>query len=387
MELNALLKAVVDTGATDMHLKLGLPPVVRCDGDLGSLEGWQPLSEADLEVVLQDVTARTPQRLDLFREKGELDTSYMAPDLARFRVNGFKQRGTTSFAFRVIPTEVPDFEQLRLPEGVRKLGEERRGLVLVTGATGSGKSTTLASLVNHINRTRRQHIVTIEDPIEFLHSDHGCIVNQREVGLDTDSFSQALRRALRQDPDVILIGELRDAESAETAMQAAESGHLVLSTMHTVDASETIARIIEFFPGIKQQQIRSILAGVLRGVVSQRLLPRVAGGRVGAFEVMVNNARIGDLIRDDNADQIHEAIEEGTFFHMQTFKQALIALAVSGEIDTETAASAATNKHDFLVSLEHAVKHKDAIEREAAAAVAEETATEDVPDLRGVGAG
>ena len=386
MDLNALLKAVVDSGATDMHLKLGLPPVIRRDGDLGTLEGWEPLSEADLEVVLQDITARTPHRLEIFREKGELDTSYMAPDLARFRVNGFKQRGTTSFAFRVIPTEVPNFEQLRLPEGVRKLGEERRGLVLVTGATGSGKSTTLAAVIGHINRTRRQHIVTIEDPIEFLHTDHGCIVNQREVGIDTESFGQALRRALRQDPDVILIGELRDAESAETAMQAAESGHLVLSTMHTVDASETIARIIEFFPGIKQQQIRSILAGVLRGVVSQRLLPRVAGGRVGAFEVMVNNARIGDLIRDDNADQIHDAIEEGTFFHMQTFKQALIALAVSGEIDKETAASAATNKHDFLVSLEHAVKHKDAIEREAAAAVAEEETTEDVPDLRGVGA-
>jgi twitching motility protein PilT len=381
MDLNALMKAVVDSGATDVHLKLGLPPVIRCDGELGALEDWKPLTEADLEVVLQGVTARTPNRLELFREKGELDTSYMAPDLARFRVNGFKQRGTTSFAFRVIPTEVPSFEQLRLPEGVRRLAEERRGLILVTGATGSGKSTTLASVVNHINRTRRQHIVTIEDPIEFLHADHGCIVNQREVGLDTDSFSQALRRALRQDPDVILIGELRDSESAETAMQAAESGHLVLSTMHTVDAAETIGRIIEFFPGIKQQQIRSILAGVLRGVVSQRLLPRAAGGRIGAFEVMVNNARIADLIRDDQADQTHEAIEEGSFFHMQTFKQALIALAVSGEIDKETAANAATNKHDFVVSLEHAVKHKDAIEREAVAAEVEEMTADD-PDLR-----
>ncbi|HMJ00727.1 MAG TPA: PilT/PilU family type 4a pilus ATPase [Gaiellaceae bacterium] len=381
MDLNALLKAVVDSGATDVHLKLGLPPVIRRDGELGPVENWQPLTEADLEEVLQGVTARTPHRLEIFRESGELDTSYMAPDLARFRVNGFKQRGTTSFALRVIPTEVPSFEQLRLPEGVRRLADEARGLILVTGATGSGKSTTLASLVNHINRTRRQHIVTIEDPIEFLHSDHGCIVNQREVGLDTDSFSQALRRALRQDPDVILIGELRDAESAETAMQAAESGHLVLSTMHTVDAAETIARIIEFFPGIKQQQIRSILAGVLRGVVSQRLLPRVAGGRIGAFEVMVVNARIADLIRDDKADEMHEAIEEGAFFHMQTFKQALMALVVSGEIDRDEAATAATNKHDFLVSLEHAVKHKDATDREAEEAVVAET-TEDAPDLR-----
>ncbi len=378
MDLNALLKAVVATGATDVHLKLGLPPVLRRDGDLGALEDWKPLSEADLETVLQTVTARTPHRLDVFREKGELDTSYMAPDLARFRVNGFRQRGATSFALRVIPTEVPGFDDLRLPEGVRRLSTEQRGLVLVTGATGSGKSTTLASLIGHINRTRRQHIVTIEDPIEFLHTDHGCIVNQREVGLDTDSFTQALRRALRQDPDVILIGELRDAESAETAMQAAESGHLVLSTLHTVDAAETISRIIEFFPSSKQQQIRSILAGVLRGVVSQRLLPRAAGGRVGAFEVMVNNARIADLIREDKSDEIHDAIEEGSFFHMQTFSQALIAHVVSGEIDRETAANAATNRHDFMVSLEHALKDRDATEREAV----EAEAAKDEPELR-----
>jgi twitching motility protein PilT len=378
MDLNALLKAVVDSGATDLHLKLGLPPVVRRDGQLGALEGFQPVSEADLETVLIGVTDRTPHRLEGFREKGELDTSYMAPDLARFRINGFKQRGSTSFAFRVIPTEVPSFEDLRLPTGVQRLAEEHRGLVLVTGATGSGKSTTLAAVIGHINRTRRQHIVTIEDPIEFLHTDHGCIVNQREVGLDTDSFQQALRRALRQDPDVILIGELRDAESAETALQAAESGHFVLSTMHTVDAAETIGRMIEFFPGNKQQQIRSIIAGVLKGVVSQRLLPRKTGGRVGAFEVMVMNARISDLIRDDKADEIPDAVEEGAFFDMQTFSQALIQLVVSGEIDQEVAANAATNKHDFLVALEHALKHKDASVREAA----EAEATKDEPELR-----
>jgi twitching motility protein PilT len=380
MDLNALLRAVVECGGTDLHLKLGLPPVVRRDGQLGGLEGWAPLGEADLESVLQTVTARTPNRLETFRETGELDTSYMAPDLARFRVNGFKQRGATSFAFRVIPNEIPNFEQLRLPMGVQKLADEHRGLVLVTGATGSGKSTTLAAMLGHINRTRRQHIVTIEDPIEFLHADHGCVVNQREVGLDTDSFHQALRRALRQDPDVILIGELRDSESAETALQAAESGHLVFSTLHTVDAAETLSRIIEFFPGIKQPQIRSILAGVLRGVVSQRLLPRLSGGRIAAFEVMVNNARIADLIRDDKSEDIHEAIAEGAFFHMQTFSQALIELVLTEQIDREVAANAATNKHDFLVSLEHALKRKGAAEREDAERAA--AAAAPPPELR-----
>jgi twitching motility protein PilT len=380
MDLHALLRAVVDCGGTDIHLKLGLPPIVRRDGSLTALEGWPPFGEAELETVLQEVTARTPHRLESFRETGELDTSYMAPDLARFRVNGFKQRGATSFALRVIPNEIPRFEDLRLPLGVQKMAEEQRGLVLVTGATGSGKSTTLASLIGQINRTRRQHIVTIEDPIEFLHSDHGCIVNQREVGLDTDSFGQALRRALRQDPDVILIGELRDAESAETAMQAAESGHLVFSTMHTVDASETLGRIVEFFPGIKQPQIRSILAGVLRGVVSQRLLPRKEGGRVAAFEVMVNNARISELIRENQPEDIHEAIAEGAFFHMQTFSQSLIQLVLSGEIDRDIAADASSNKHDFLVSLEHALKRMDAAEREEEQRVEAEENPE--PELR-----
>jgi twitching motility protein PilT len=380
MELHALLRAVVDCGGTDIHLKLGLPPIVRRDGSLVALEGWPALGEAELETVLQDVTARTPHRLESFRETGELDTSYMAPDLARFRVNGFKQRGATSFAFRVIPNEIPRFEDLRLPLGVRKMAEENRGLVLVTGATGSGKSTTLASLIGQINRTRRQHIVTIEDPIEFLHSDHGCIVNQREVGLDTDSFGQALRRALRQDPDVILIGELRDAESAETAMQAAESGHLVFSTMHTVDASETLGRIVEFFPGIKQPQIRSILAGVLRGVVSQRLLPRKEGGRVAAFEVMVTNARISELIRENQPEEIHDAIAEGAFFNMQTFGQSLIQLVLSDEIDRDVAADASSNKHDFLVSLEHALKRKGATEREEEERVEAEENPE--PELR-----
>ncbi len=381
MDLNALLRTAVDAGATDVHLKIEMPPIVRADGSLLPLEGHSALSEADLESILITITATNSTKLESFRETGELDVAYMSPDLTRFRVNGFRQRGATSFAFRVIPKVVPSFGDLRLPAGVQKLAEEHRGLILVTGATGSGKTTTLAAMINHINSTRRQHIVTIEDPIEILHPDRACIVNQREVGLDTQSFGQALRRALRQDPDVILIGELRDAETAETALEAAESGHLVFSTMHTIDAAETLARMIEFFPGIKQPQIRSILAGVLRGVVSQRLLPRGGGGRVGAFEVMVTNARIAELIRENRAEDISDAISEGAFFHMQTFEQALIDLVLRGDVDQETAANAATNRHDFLVALESASKRQRAAELQGEA----EEAAEEAARNNGVG--
>jgi twitching motility protein PilT len=344
------------------------------------LEDYPELTAEDLESLLQDLTQGAPKKLEAFRLTGELDTAYIADGLPRFRVNAFLQRSSISFAFRLIPRQAPTFEDLHLPPGVARLGEEHRGLVLVTGATGSGKTTTLAAVIGHINRTRTQHIVTIEDPIEILHEDVNCIVNQREVGLDTESFHQALRRALRQDPDVILIGELRDAETAQTALQAAESGHLVLSTMHTVDAMETIGRMIEFFPGDKQQQIRSILAGVLRGVISQRLLPRVEGGRVAAVEVMVSNARIADLIREKKEDEIPDAIAQGAYFDMQSFKQALIDLVLSGEVDREIAANAASNRHDFLVALEHALKEQKA-EREAEA-VTDEAGAVVVPGLR-----
>jgi twitching motility protein PilT len=217
-------------------------------------------------------------------------------------------------------------------------------------------------MIDYMNRNRKQHIITIEDPIEILHPDRGCIVNQREVGLDTESFGQALRRALRQDPDTILIGELRDAETAQTALQAAESGHLVLSTLHTIDAAETVGRMIEFFPPEKQEVIRSIMAGVLRGVISQRLLPKVDGGRVAAVEVMVMNARIADLVREGRADEITDAVAEGEYFQMQTFSQALIDHVLDGRVDGEVAANAATNRHDFLVALEQAAKRKRAAE-------------------------
>jgi twitching motility protein PilT len=361
MDLELVLKRAVELGASDIHLKVDRPPIVRRDGLLGELEGEPELSERDLELALEQICTETPKRLQTFLETGELDSAYSPKGLPRFRVNGFRQRGSISMAFRVIPRDVPNFGELSLPAGVRRLAEEHRGLVLVTGATGSGKTTTLAAILDHINRSRRQHIVTIEDPIEIVHGDHGCIVNQREVGLDTASFAQALRRGLRQDPDVILIGELRDAETAETALNAAESGHLVLSTMHTVDASETIGRMVEFFPAVKQQLIRSILAGVLRGVISQRLLPRTDGGRVPAVEVMVGNARIADLIRENKPDEITHAIAEGDFFQMQTFSAALIHLVLEQKVDREVAANAATNRHDFLIALDRALKEQTAL--------------------------
>ena len=386
VDLNGLLRTVVEIGASDLHLKVGQPPVVRSDGSLGPLPDLPPLDSSDLRSILEAVCACDPARVAVFDQTSELDTAYQEAGLPRFRVNAYRQRGEISFAFRVIPNQVPTFETLHLPPGVRRLAENHKGLVLVTGATGSGKTTTLASIVGHINRTRKQHIVTIEDPIEVLHDDEGCIVNQREVGLDTESFGQALRRALRQDPDVILIGELRDSETAETALQAAESGHLVLSTMHTVDAAETVSRMIEFFPAIKHNQIRAILAGVLCGVVSQRLLPKIGGGRVAAVEVMVNNKRIEELIRENRAEEIPTAIGDGAYFEMQSLPAALIELVLTGQVDREIAANAAANRHDFLILLERAEKARaveDAVNTAATSlAGAVEEPEETLPRLR-----
>ena len=370
MDLNGLLRHAVELGASDIHLKVDRPPVLRRDGGLMPLD-VPPLDEAALEAILEQVGKRSAERLQRFRETGDLDIAYQEEDLPRFRVNAYRQRGAISFAFRVIPRQVPTLQQLGLPPVVQTLAEEHRGLILVTGATGSGKTTTLAAMIDHMNKTRSQHVITIEDPIEVLHPDQECIVNQREIGLDTTDFGQALRRALRQDPDVILIGELRDAETAQTALQAAESGHLVLSTLHTIDAAETVGRMVEFFPPEKQEVIRSIMAGVLRGVVSQRLLPKVGGGRAAAIEAMVMNARIADLIREGRADEITDAVAEGEYFGMQTFTQALIGLVLSGAVERDVAANAATHRHDFLVALERSEKIKKAADvAEAAAAAA-----------------
>jgi twitching motility protein PilT len=387
MDLTAVLQHAVAAGASDVHFKVGQPPVLRFDGELTPSTEFPPLGDAELQVVLDRVTAEAPRRRQVFDETGDLDLAYSEPGLPRFRVNGFRQRGAISFAFRVIPDRIPSFGELHLPPGVARLAEEQRGLVLVTGATGSGKTTTLAAMLDHINRTRRQHIVTIEDPIEVLHPDHECIVSQREVGLDTESFEQALRRVLRQDPDVILIGELRDSETAQVALQAAESGHLVFSTLHTLDAAETISRMVEFFPPEKQPQVIAIMAGVLRGVISQRLLPRLGSGRVPAVEVMVTNARIAELIRERRTDEIPDAIGEGEFFQMQTFSKALIDLVLGDHVDRETAANAASNRHDFEIALVHAEKSASvAAARETEPVVVERPKDDGLPTLRVAGA-
>ena len=389
MELNDVLRHAAEVGATDVHFKLGQPPVLRSDGALAPANVFPALGANDLTSILDAVTIEAPRRRETFDETGELDIAYAASDLPRFRVNGFRQRGAISFAFRRVPAAIAGFEDLGLPKGVERLAGEPRGLVLVTGATGSGKTTTLAAVVDYINRSRAQHIVTIEDPIEFLHADKRCIVNQREIGVDTDSFGQALRRVLRQDPDVILIGELRDAETAHVALQAAESGHLVLSTLHTIDAAETLSRLIEFFPPEKQPQIVSVLAGSLRGVISQRLLPRVGGGRIPAVEVMVVNARVAELIRERRGDSIPQAIEDGEYFSMQSFAQALIRLVLDGLVERDVAANAATNQHDFLIALERAEKAAHVARENAKTAeqaVAEVAAEQAGPSLRLAGA-
>ncbi|MDQ3879972.1 MAG: PilT/PilU family type 4a pilus ATPase [Chloroflexota bacterium] len=358
-DLDTLLLHAVEAGASDIHLKLGQHPVIRCDGALRRLEDWPKLTESTLDALLRTITASAPAKLAAFHASGELDAAYGAHGLPRFRVNAFRQRGSVSFALRVIPLQVPTFEQLHLPRGVTRLAEEQHGLVLVTGASGAGKSTTLASIIDQINRTRSQHVITIEDPIEIEHEDRGCIVEQREVGVDTASYKDALRAVLRQDPDVILIGELRDPESAEVALQAAESGHLVLSTMHTIDAVETVSRLVEFFPGPKQAAVRQIVSGVLRGVISQRLLPRIGGGRVAAVEVMVTTARIADLIREPTrTDEIRKALEDGGFHDMQSFSQHLVELVLAELVDLPTARSAATNRHDFDLAVDQALRRK-----------------------------
>jgi twitching motility protein PilT len=329
-------------------MKVPSRPLIRLRGELTPIEGTDPLSPADTERVLREMLTAS-ERLAEFARDGEIDFSYTVRGLARFRVNAFRQRGSISIACRVVPFDIRNAEELGLPQAVTNLANEVRGIILVTGTTGSGKSTTLAAMIDHMNRQYARNIVTIEDPIEYLHRDQRSVVHQREIGFDTTSFAQALRRVLRQDPDVILIGEMRDEETVGTALSAAETGHLVLSTLHTIDAVETVNRIIDFFPPHHHQQVRAMLAGSLRGVISQRLVPTVDGvGRAPACEVLTMTGRVRDLISNpDETGKLSEVIAEGTYYGMQTFDQALLSLYQEGKISMDEALKAATHPHDF----------------------------------------
>lgn len=349
--VGGLVRDLVATGGSDLHLKVGAPPAVRVNGSLGYLEGREGLRPADTEGMLGEMMPESLVRE--FREDGEADFSYAVGGVGRFRVNAFRQRGSVSIVMRYIPLGVPRFEELNLPEAVRTLAFEERGIVLVTGTTGSGKSTTLASMIDLINRNASKHVVTIEDPIEFLHEDRRSLVNQREVGSDTVSFSRALRRVLRQDPDVILIGEIRDSESARIALSAAETGHLVLSTLHTLDATETVNRMIDLFPPHERGQVRTMLAGTLRGVVGQRLVRAKGGGRAAACEVMVTTNRIQDFILDpQGTGQIQSAIAEGEYYGMQTFDGALLKLVEEDRVEYEEALRVASRPQDFRLMVQ-----------------------------------
>ena len=353
-DIDAALRHVVEREGSDLHVKVPSPPIARVHGELRPVKGGEPLTGADTEAAFEHLTRERGESLKRdFAEVGEADFSYELEGASRFRVNAFRQRGDVSIVCRAIPYQVRTVADLGLPEVITKLAEEPRGIILLTGTTGSGKSTTLAAMIDHINSTRSRHIVTLEDPIEYLHRDKRSIVNQREVGADTESFARAMRRVLRQDPDVILIGEMRDEETVRTALSAAETGHLVLSTLHTLDATETINRIIDFFPPHLQQQARVMLASTLRAAISQRLVPRADGaGRVAVSEVMVVTGRIQDLVLNPNeTGKITEVIAEGSYYGMQTFDQALLGYVTDGVISEEVAFETASSPHDFKLML------------------------------------
>jgi twitching motility protein PilT len=347
-DIDAALRYLIQAEGSDLHLKVPAAPTARVHGHLSALEGEEPLKPPDTERVLRYMLT-DPSKLDEFDREGEVDFAYSIEGLARFRVNAFRQRGSISLVCRAIPYSIRTVEQLNLPDVIRTLAEEERGIVLLTGTTGSGKSTTLAAMIDHMNQTMAKHVVTIEDPIEYLHRDRKSVINQREVGLDTTSFKRALRRVLRQDPDVILIGEMRDEETVQTALSAAETGHLVLSTVHTVDATESINRMLDFFPPHQHQQARAMIAGTLKGVVSQRLIPSAdGGGRVAVCEILVMTGRVRDMIMDPTqTGRLHEVIQEGEYYGMQTFDQALLGHLQAGRITMEEAVKASTHPHDF----------------------------------------
>jgi len=351
-DIKELLKEATAQGASDLHIKVGSPPILRQYGKLVPLSKEERVTYEDSIKVSNEVM--NTQQKENFKKKGDLDFSYSVPGLGRFRCNVFVQRGAVGVVFRLIPMKIPTIDELSLPSVINKIALEERGLVLVTGTTGSGKSTTLAAMIDIINMNRSVNIVTIEDPIEFLHRDKRGIVNQREVGSDTGSFSVALRASLRQDPDVILVGEMRDLETIETAMTAAETGHLVMSTLHTLDATETVNRIITAFPPHQHNQIRNQLASILKGIVSMRLMPRADGnGRVPAVEVLLATSVIKESIIDPAKTKlIRDYIEQGKIHYgMQTFDQSVLEHYVDGSITYEEALKWATNPDDFKLKV------------------------------------
>ena len=350
--LDGYLRALAGAEGSDLHVKVGSPPRLRVDGALRRIPGEPELSAADTEAMAAAVMR--PDVGERFETSADVDFAYALDGVARFRVNAFRQRGSVALVFRLVRDATASFDELGLPDVVARLASEQRGLVLVTGPTGSGKTTTLAAMVDHINRTRECHVITIEDPIEVLHPDRLASINQREIGVDADSFASAMRAAMRQDPDVIFVGEMRDEETVAAALSAAETGHLVLSTLHTIDAAETVHRIVDFFPPHQQHQVRMALAGSLKGTICQRLVPRADGsGRVPALEVMVANGRIQQcIVEPAQTGEMHTIIAEGDYYGMATFDQALVRLLEQGLIDMRGAMAAASRPHDLKVMLQ-----------------------------------
>jgi twitching motility protein PilT len=350
-DIESLLRLLAERQGSDLHLKVGSPPLIRVDGILTRLEEDEPLRPDETEYLARQLIPE--DRWQQFLQKFEIDLAHGVKGVGRFRVHAFRQRGSVSVVLRLTRVGSPSFEELGLPPICRSLSDQPRGLILVTGPTGSGKTTTLAAMIDHINHTRPGHIVTVEDPIEVVHPDRLAAINQREVGLDTPDFITALRAAMREDPDIILIGEMRDTETVQAALQAAETGHLVLATLHTIDATESINRIVDFFPPYQQQQVRVTLAGSLRGILCQRLVQRKNGGRVPAIEVLVNNGRIAERILEPvRTSEIEQIVAEGAFYGMQTFDQALLVLVQEEEVEVQEALEHSTNRHDFQLALE-----------------------------------
>jgi twitching motility protein PilT len=351
-DVKQALRDLVERGGSDLHLKVGAAPLFRVNGDLAADEGGTELTAEDTEHALKQLLD-DDGKLDEFEQENEVDFSFEIEGVARYRINAFRQRGSISMACRAIPHTISTIEELSLPEVVSELADEERGIVLLTGTTGSGKSTTLAAMIDHINHTTSKHIVTIEDPIEFVHADKRSAINQREVGMDTASFKRALRRVLRQDPDVILIGEMRDEETVQAALSAAETGHLVLSTIHTVDATESINRMLDFFPPHQHQQARSMIAGTIKGVISQRLVPGAEGGRVAVCEILRMTGRVRDMILDPSqTGKLVEVIASGGYYGMQTFDQALFGHVKAGRVSFEDAMRVASSPHDFKLLMQ-----------------------------------